>query len=109
MQPRKIFENLLTVLAILVLFEQFSSEACSYFWPLTLSASSNICDEFCSQFRLCVLKVTKAYCCEEVRNYGKHLSSKALLTRAGGGDASPTSPLDPPLQNRPFFEVLGLL
>ena len=31
MLPRKIFENLHTVMAILVLFEQFSGKACSYF------------------------------------------------------------------------------
>ena len=39
---RKIFENLHTVLAILALFEQFSGKVCSYFWPLTLSASPNM-------------------------------------------------------------------
>ena len=40
--PRKIFENLDTVMAILALFEQFSGKACSYFWSLTLSASRNM-------------------------------------------------------------------
>ena len=39
---RKIFENLHTVKAILVLFEQFSGKVCSYFWPLSLSASPNM-------------------------------------------------------------------
>ena len=38
--PRKIFENLHTVMVILALFEQFSGKVCSYFWPLTLSALS---------------------------------------------------------------------
>ena len=44
MLPQKIFENLHkpTVMVILALFEQFSGKVCSYFWPLTLSASSNI-------------------------------------------------------------------
>ena len=42
MLPRKIFENLHTVMAILVLFEQFSGKVCLYFWPLILSASPNI-------------------------------------------------------------------
>ena len=42
MLPRKIFENLHTVMVILALFEQFLGKACSYFWPLTLSASSNM-------------------------------------------------------------------
>ena len=42
MLPRKIFENLHTVMVILALFEQFSGKVCSYFLPLTLSASSNM-------------------------------------------------------------------
>ena len=42
MVPRKIFENLHTVMVILALFEQFSGKVCSYFWPLTLSALSNM-------------------------------------------------------------------
>ena len=41
MLPRKIFENLHTVMVILALFEHFSGKVCSYFWPLTLRASSN--------------------------------------------------------------------
>ena len=36
------FENLHTVMAILMLFEQFSGKFCSYFWPLILSASPNM-------------------------------------------------------------------
>ena len=42
MLPRNIFENLHTVMVILALFEQFSGKVCSYFWPLTWSASSNM-------------------------------------------------------------------
>ena len=42
MLPRKIFENLHSVMVILALFEQFSGKVCSYFWPLTLSASSTM-------------------------------------------------------------------
>ena len=42
MLPRKSFENLHTVTAVLVLFEQFSGKVSSYFWPLTLSASPNM-------------------------------------------------------------------
>ena len=38
-----------------------------------------------SIMRLCVLKATQAYCYEEVRNYEKFYSSKALLKIAGGG------------------------
>ena len=40
--PPDNFENLHTVMAILVLFEQFSGKVCSYFWSLTLSASPNM-------------------------------------------------------------------
>ena len=39
---RKIFENLHAVMVILALFEQFSGKVCSYFWPLTVSPSSNM-------------------------------------------------------------------
>ena len=38
MHPQKIFENLHTVMAISLIFEQFSGNVCSYFWPLTLIA-----------------------------------------------------------------------
>ena len=48
MLPRKNFENLHTVMAILVFFEQFSGKVCSCFWPLSLSASPNNYDLFCS-------------------------------------------------------------
>ena len=40
MLPRKIFENLHTAMAILVLFEQFINKVGHSFWPLTLSASA---------------------------------------------------------------------
>ena len=39
---RKFFEKLHTVMVILALFEQFLGKVCSYFWPLTLSALSNM-------------------------------------------------------------------
>ena len=42
MLPRKIFENLLTVGAILALFEQFLSKLCLNFLPLNLSVSPNM-------------------------------------------------------------------
>ena len=45
---RKIFENLHTVTAILVLFELFSGKFCLYFWPLILSASPNVMDFICA-------------------------------------------------------------
>ena len=42
MLPRRFLKNLHTVMAILLLFEQFSGKVCSYFWPLILSASPNM-------------------------------------------------------------------
>ena len=40
---QKLFENLHTAMAIVLLyFEQFSGKFCLYFWPLILSASSNM-------------------------------------------------------------------
>ena len=42
MLPQKIFENLHTVVAILVLFEQFLGKFCLNFLPLNLSVSPNM-------------------------------------------------------------------
>ena len=42
MLPRSFFENFHTAMAILAFFEQFLGKVCSYFWPLTLSASPNM-------------------------------------------------------------------
>ena len=67
MLPRKIFENFHTAMVILALFVQFSGKGCSYFWLLPLSASPNMMHFVgYTQFLLCVLKATKAYCNEEV-------------------------------------------
>ena len=42
MLPRKIFENLMTVVAILVLFEQVLGKFCLNFLPLILSVARNM-------------------------------------------------------------------
>ena len=42
MLPRNFFEILHAVMINVALFEQFSGKVCSYFWPLTLSAASNM-------------------------------------------------------------------
>ena len=55
MLSRKIFENLHTVMAILVFFKQFSVKVCSYFWPLTLSASPNM------MYFVCTISIDRAY------------------------------------------------
>ena len=53
---RKIFENLLTAMAVLVLFEEFSAKSCLHFLPRILSASLNMMHEFVRTFQLRVLK-----------------------------------------------------
>ena len=42
MLPRKIFENLYAIVAILALFEQFLGKFCLNFLPLNLSISPNM-------------------------------------------------------------------
>ena len=42
MLPRKKFENLHAVMAILVLLEPFLGKICLHLWPLSLSASPNM-------------------------------------------------------------------
>ena len=42
MLPRKTFENLLTVVAIIALFEQFLGKFCLNFLPLNLSVLPNM-------------------------------------------------------------------
>ena len=75
---RKFFENLHTVMAILVHSEQ-SGKVCLCFWPITLSASPNM-----MHF---VRTIMEKFC-----------SSKTLLKMAGGGGMHPSHPpLDPPL------------
>ena len=75
MLPRKIFENLHTVVAILVLFEQFLGKFCLNFLPLILNVSPNRCILF-GDFRL----LSKRF---EIMK--KLYSSKTCLKMAGGG------------------------
>ena len=76
MLPRKNFENWRTVMAILVLFEQFSGKVCSYFWPLSLSASQNMMNFV---FTASIILATKAYCNEEVQNCEKILFIQSIV------------------------------
>ena len=106
MLARKIFENLHTAITILAIFVQLLGKVCSYFWPLPLSALPNMMHFVgYAQFRLCVLKATKAYCNEEVRNYGKILFIHSIVENGWWGDPSRTSPppLDPPLTGTLLF------
>ena len=91
MPPRKIFENLHTVVAILVLFEQFLGKFCLNFLPLNLSVAPNMM-HFVRTFL-----IMRAYCVtliviEKVRNYGKVAFIKNMFENGRWGDASPTFP-----------------
>ena len=55
MLPRKIFENLHAVMAIVVLFEQFSGKFCLNFLTFILSALPNNFDAF-----FCTLSIMRA-------------------------------------------------
>ena len=55
MLPRKIFEILRAVAAILVLFEQILRKFCVNFLPLILSVAPNMM-HFVVYFRLCMLR-----------------------------------------------------
>ena len=95
-------------MAILVIFGHFSGKVCSYFRPLPLSASPNMMHFVgYAQFRLCVLKATKAYCNEEVRNYGKILFIQSIVENGWCGGRMHTShpPLDPPLTGTLLFQT----
>ena len=99
MLSRKFFENLHTVMAILVVFEQFSSKFCLYFWPLILSASPNNYGAFClHSFDYACLRLLKHIAVKRVEIKDNFCSSKSLLKwLVGGGKHPPHPPLDPPL------------
>ena len=71
MLPQNFFENLHTLMAILVLFEQFSGEFCLIFLPLTLNASPNMM-HFVRLFSIMRAYGVRFIVIEEVRNYGKN-------------------------------------
>ena len=76
---------------------QFLGKGCSYFWPLPLSASPNTMHFVgYAQFWLCVLKTTKVYCNEEVRNYGKILFVQSIVGMWGGMHTPHLHPPPPP-------------
>ena len=66
---RKIFENLHAVMAILVLFVQFSRKFCLNF--LTLIASLNMM-HFVRTFSIMLSYSVRPIAIKEVRNYGKN-------------------------------------
>ena len=105
MHPRQIFENLHTVMAVLVLFEQFSGKFCLYFLPLTLNVSPNMLhfvrtvSILFAQFRFCshsfdyaCLKRLRHIVVQRLEITQKFYSSKASLKMAAGGMHSPHLP-----------------
>ena len=102
MLPQKILKKLHTTMAILVLFEQFLKKVCQFLAPNFECFTKY--DAFCSHsfdYVTCVLKATKAYCYEEVRNYEKILFIQNIVENGwwwGNAYAAySTSPLDSPL------------
>ena len=83
MFPRKIFENLHTVMAILVLFKQFLEKLVTFFAP-NFECFSN--DEFCSHgFEYACLRRLRHIVMKRFKIMEKFYSSKTLLKMAGGG------------------------
>ena len=89
MLPRKIFENLHTVMVILALFELFSGKVCSYFGPLTLNALSNMM-HFVSTVSIMRVKAIKAYYyeqeCKSMLSIGGDDLAKSTIFRFWGDD-----------------------
>ena len=87
MLPRKNFENLHAIMAILVLFEQFSRIFCFNFLTPILSASPNMM-HFVRTFSIMRANGVRLIAIKEVSNYGKIVgyrpTSKTFLRTASG-------------------------
>ena len=95
MLPRKIFENLLTVVAVLALFEQFLGKFCFNFLPLNLNVSPNMMPYIFDY--ACLGR--KVYCYQKSLKLWKnciHLKTWLEMAGGGGGGGS-ASRLDPPM------------
>ena len=78
MFPRKIFENLHTVVAILVLLEQFSGTFGLNFLPPILSVSPNMM-HFVRTFPIMRAQGVRLIVIEKVRNYEKLVFIKNMF------------------------------
>ena len=87
MLPRKNFENLHAVMAILVLFAQFSAKFCLKFLFLILSASPNMMHFVRTFSTTCYLR-HKAYCYQRLEKRFKIMKKlyipQTFLKMAGG-------------------------
>ena len=86
--PLKIFNNLYTVVAILVLFEQFLCKFCLNFLPLNVNVSPNIM-HFVRTFSIMLVLGMRLIAIENFKIMEKLYSSKTCLKMAGGGMHSP--------------------
>ena len=86
MLPRKIYINLHTVAAILVLFEQVLGKFCLNFLPLILSVAPSMM-HFVHTFSIMRAYGVKLIGIEKIRNYGKVLFNKTCLKMAGSAHA----------------------
>ena len=95
MLPRKIFKNAHALMAILVLFEYFSSKFCLNFFTLILSALPNVM-HFVRTFSICVLLAKGLLLSKRLKIMEKLYTSKTFLIKAGGRRHTPhPAPLDP--------------
>ena len=89
MPSRKIFENLHTVVDILVLFEQFLRKFCLNCLPLNLSVSPNIM-HFVHTFSIVRALGVKLIVIEKAQTYGEIVFIKSMFENGEWEDASPT-------------------
>ena len=87
MFPRKIFGNLHTLVAILVLLEQVLGKFCLNCLPLILSVAPIMIHFVCTFFIVRAWGI-RLIVIEKVRNYGKIIFIKTCLKMAGGGYVS---------------------
>ena len=103
MLPRKCFENLDGVIAILVFFVQFLRKIFYKFLPLILSPSPDMMQWYTmfAHFGLCLLGV-RINVIEEIQNYGKIVFIKNIVEKwlVEGQDAYPSTP---PLPDLPLL------
>ena len=96
MLPRKIFKNLHSVVAILVLFEQFLRKFCLNFLPINLSVSPNIV-HFVRTFSIMRALGVRLIVTENVQSYEKIVFNKNMFENGWWEDASPLDPPPPAL------------
>ena len=96
MLPRKIFVNLHTVVAILILFEQFLGKFCVNFLPLNLSVSPYMM-HFVRTLPIMRALGVRLIVMENVRKYGKIVFIKTMFANAWWRGCIPHIPPDSPL------------